>query len=124
MERRDSRPLNAEKKSRSRVWSYDLKHVTRSSELKVNGNMAAFTRYRAFFQFLRPQMSVMDSGSISQDVLHSLQYNRAQCARHAFSGETRKYSSDVKSGDDLVVKYLDGDDSGRSDTIIDFRLQA
>ncbi|XP_056593069.1 methylglutaconyl-CoA hydratase, mitochondrial [Triplophysa dalaica] len=74
--------------------------------------MAALTRYRAFFQFLRPQMSVMDSGSISQDVLHSLQYNRAHCARHAFSGETRKYSSDVKSGDDLIVKYLDGDDSG------------
>ncbi|XP_057177892.1 methylglutaconyl-CoA hydratase, mitochondrial isoform X4 [Triplophysa rosa] len=74
--------------------------------------MAALTRYRAFFQFLRPQMSIMDNGSISQDVLHSLLYNRAQCARHAFSGETRKYSTDVKSGDDLIVKYLDGDDSG------------
>lgn len=84
--------------------------------------MAALVSYRAFFQFLRPQVSIMDGGCISQDVLHSLLCIRTQCARHAFFGETRKYSSDVKSGDDLIVKYLDGDDSGRSNTPTDYRV--
>lgn len=94
------------------------KLVTRSSELKgiMSGVMAALTRCRAFFQFLRPQMSTVHGGCISQDVLQSLLHNRVQCARHAVFGATRQYSSDVKSGDDLIVKYLDGNDSGRSDT--------
>nr|XP_055065138.1 methylglutaconyl-CoA hydratase, mitochondrial isoform X1 [Misgurnus anguillicaudatus] len=74
--------------------------------------MAALARCRTLIQLLRPQTSIIDVGCRSQDVLHSVIYKRAQCARHAFFGVERQYSSDVKSGDDLIVKYLDGDDSG------------
>ncbi|XP_073730107.1 methylglutaconyl-CoA hydratase, mitochondrial isoform X3 [Misgurnus anguillicaudatus] len=74
--------------------------------------MAALARCRTLIQLLRPQTSIIDVGCRSQDVLHSVIYKRAQCARHAFFGVKRQYSSDVKSGDDLIVKYLDGDDSG------------
>lgn len=56
----------------------------------------------------------------SDNVLHTFLTKRAHCVRHAFNGGVRLYSSDVKSGDDLIVRYLDGDDSGRQqDTVID-----
>lgn len=84
--------------------------------------MAALARCRTLIQLLRPQTSIIDGGCRSQDVLHSVLYKRVQCARHAFFGEKRQYSSDVKSGDDLIVKYLDGDDSGRPDAVIVHRV--
>ncbi|XP_051973691.1 methylglutaconyl-CoA hydratase, mitochondrial isoform X1 [Xyrauchen texanus] len=74
--------------------------------------MAAFARCRVLFQLIRPQTSIIDGVSRSQDVLHSLISKRAHCVRHATFVGIRQYSSDVKSGDDLIVRYLDGDDSG------------
>ncbi|XP_016377543.1 methylglutaconyl-CoA hydratase, mitochondrial-like [Sinocyclocheilus rhinocerous] len=67
--------------------------------------MAALVKCRALFQPLRSQMNVISGVCRSDSVLHSFLTKRApHCVR--------LYSSDVKSGDDLIVRYLDGEDSG------------
>ncbi|XP_016360426.1 methylglutaconyl-CoA hydratase, mitochondrial [Sinocyclocheilus anshuiensis] len=67
--------------------------------------MAALVKCRALFQPLRSQMNVISGVCRSDSALHSFLTKRApHCVR--------LYSSDVKSGDDLIVRYLDGDDSG------------
>ncbi|KAL1267043.1 hypothetical protein QQF64_002718, partial [Cirrhinus molitorella] len=89
-------------------------YVTRGSELKVkeSRNMASLVRCRVLFQPFRSQINIINGVCRSDSFLHTFLNKRERCARHAFNGGVRLYSSDVKSGDDLIVRYLDGDDSG------------
>ncbi|XP_067289610.1 methylglutaconyl-CoA hydratase, mitochondrial [Pseudorasbora parva] len=74
--------------------------------------MAALVRCRVLFQPFRCQTSIINGVCRWDSALHTFLTPRAHCARHAFNGGVRLNSSDVKSGDDLIVRYLDGDDSG------------
>ncbi|KAI2660117.1 Methylglutaconyl-CoA hydratase, mitochondrial [Labeo rohita] len=74
--------------------------------------MASLVRCRVLVQPFRSQINIISGVFRSDSVLHTFLNKRAHCARHAFNGRVRLYSSDVKSGDDLIVRYLDGDDSG------------
>lgn len=74
--------------------------------------MAALVKCGALFQPFRAQINVISGVSRSDSVLHAVLSKRApHCVR--------LYSSDVKSGDDLIVRYLDGDDSGRAQDVND-----
>lgn len=69
--------------------------------------MAALVKCRALLQPVRSQINVISGVCRSDSVLHAFLTKRVpHCVRLA--------SSDVKSGDDLIVRYLDGDDSGRA----------
>lgn len=70
--------------------------------------MAALVRCRVLFQTVRCQTSIINGVCRSDSVLRSF-----LTERHAFTGGVRPHSSDVKSGDDLIVRHLDGEDSGR-----------
>ncbi|XP_067254478.1 methylglutaconyl-CoA hydratase, mitochondrial isoform X2 [Chanodichthys erythropterus] len=74
--------------------------------------MAALVRCRVLFQSFRCQTSIINGVCRSDNVLHTFLNKRSHCVRPAFNGGVRLYSSEVKSGDDLIVRYLDGDDSG------------
>ncbi|XP_048027141.1 methylglutaconyl-CoA hydratase, mitochondrial isoform X2 [Megalobrama amblycephala] len=74
--------------------------------------MAALVRCRVLFQSFRCQTSIINGVCRSDNVLHTFLNKRSHCVRPAFNGGVRLYSSDVNSGDDLIVRYLDGDDSG------------
>lgn len=69
--------------------------------------MAALVRCRVLFQTVRCQTSIINGVCRSDSVLRSF-----LTERHAFTGGVRPHSSDVKSGDDLIVRHLDGEDSG------------
>ncbi len=88
------------------TWS---KRVTRSSELRVeeSRSMAALVKCRALFQPFRSRINVISGVCRSDSVVHAF---LTKSAPHC----VRLYSSDVTSGDDLIVRYLDGDDSGRA----------
>ncbi|XP_042587906.1 methylglutaconyl-CoA hydratase, mitochondrial-like [Cyprinus carpio] len=67
--------------------------------------MAALVKCRALLLPFRSQISVISGVCRSDSVLRAFLTKRApHCVRLS--------SSDVKSGDDLIVRYLDGDDSG------------
>ncbi|XP_035247639.1 methylglutaconyl-CoA hydratase, mitochondrial [Anguilla anguilla] len=78
--------------------------------------MAIFAGYRVLSQAFRPLASSLDGSCRSLEqarcLHHVLQTNERQCARPGTHGARRQYSSDAKSGDDLCVRYLDGEDSG------------
>lgn len=80
--------------------------------------MAALVRCRVLFQSFRCQTSIINGVCRSDNVLHTFLNKRSHCVRPAFNGGVRLYSSEVKSGDDLIVRYLDGDDSGRQQDIV------
>ncbi|KAI1905155.1 hypothetical protein AGOR_G00013230 [Albula goreensis] len=78
--------------------------------------MAIFAGYRVLSQAFRPLSSSLDRACRLQEqarcLHHVLQTNQLQCVRPGTNSARRHYSSDAKSGDDLCVRYLDGDDSG------------
>lgn len=74
--------------------------------------MAAIVRCRALFQLSRSQINISNGVYRSDSVLQTCLPKRLPCVHRAFSGGVRLYSSEVNSGDDLIVRYLDGDDSG------------
>ncbi|KAJ8392738.1 hypothetical protein AAFF_G00072220 [Aldrovandia affinis] len=78
--------------------------------------MAIQAGCRVLSQAFRPLVSSLDGACRLQGkarCLHNvLQTNELQCVRPGAYGASRHYSSDAKSGDDLCVRYLDGDDSG------------
>jgi len=75
--------------------------------------MAALVKCRVLVQAFRCQTSIINGVCRSDSVLHTFLTERAHCARHVFNGGVRLHSSEVKSGDDLIVRHLDGEDSGR-----------
>ncbi|KAI4899109.1 hypothetical protein NFI96_034702 [Prochilodus magdalenae] len=62
--------------------------------------MALLARCRVFSQAFRGQTATLDGVCTLPDVMQ-----RAVCSM-------RRYSSDSKAGEELTVRYLDGDDSG------------
>lgn len=75
--------------------------------------MAALVRCRVLFQTVRCQASIISGVCRSDSVSQTCLTERARCARHAFSGGVRPHSSGAQAGDDLIVRHLDGEDSGR-----------
>lgn len=109
--------------------SWDTSHVTSnrvtcSSKLKVKtrthtdsralrrSGMALLVGSRVVFQTLRPQtLTSLDYFCRFQDVmLRAAAGSSGGRARRAANGGLRQFSSDAN---DLSVRYLDGDDSGR-----------
>ncbi|XP_026864808.2 methylglutaconyl-CoA hydratase, mitochondrial [Electrophorus electricus] len=74
--------------------------------------MAVLVGCRVLFHAFRPPMTNLDGVCRLQDVMQHVLVRRTQHARLASNSVMRQYSSDAKSGDDLSVRYLDGDDSG------------
>ncbi|XDV53748.1 hypothetical protein PO909_022176 [Leuciscus waleckii] len=74
--------------------------------------MAALVKCRVLFQTVRCQTRIISGVCRSDSVLQTFLTERAHCARHAFSGGVRQHSSGVQAGDDLIVRHLDGEDSG------------
>ncbi|XP_076875756.1 methylglutaconyl-CoA hydratase, mitochondrial [Brachyhypopomus gauderio] len=74
--------------------------------------MAVLARCRLLFPAFRPPPTHLDGTCRLQDVMQHVLIRRAQHTRLAANGGMRQYSSDAKSGDDLSVRCLDGDDSG------------
>lgn len=62
--------------------------------------MALLVRCRVFSQALRGQTATLDGVCSLPEVLHRT------------AGCTKRYSSDAKAGEELSVRYLDGEDSG------------
>lgn len=93
------------KKNPGALWSYTAKR-----------SMAIFAGYRVISQAFRPLAASLDGSCRSLEqarCLHRvLQTNERQYVRPGTYGARRQYSSDAKSGDDLCVRYLDGEDSG------------
>lgn len=73
--------------------------------------MAVLARCRVLFQAIRSQTNCLDGVCRSQDTVNHALANKVQYVRSTAYGGARQYSSDSK-GDDLIVRYLDGDDSG------------
>lgn len=67
--------------------------------------MAALVKCSVLFQPFRSRINLISGVCRSDSVLHAFLTKSAPYW-------VRLYSSDVKSGDDLMVRYLDGDDSG------------
>ncbi|KAL2100241.1 hypothetical protein ACEWY4_004635 [Coilia grayii] len=74
--------------------------------------MAVLAGCRVLFQAFRSQTNCLDGVCRLQDTVNHALANKVQYVRSTTYGGTRQYSSDPKSGDDLIVRYLDGDDSG------------
>ncbi|KAJ8338714.1 hypothetical protein SKAU_G00355000 [Synaphobranchus kaupii] len=80
--------------------------------------MAIFAGYRVLPQVFRPLASSLHGScrflqqANVRCLHHVLQTNERQYVRLGTHGASRHYSSDAKSGDDLCVRYLDGEDSG------------
>lgn len=88
------------------------------SKLKVKqtlqqSGMAVLAGCRVLFQAFRSQSNSLDGVCRLHDAVNHAVGNKIQYVRSAAHGGIRQYSSDSKSGDDLIVRYLDGDDSGR-----------
>ncbi|TRY71377.1 hypothetical protein DNTS_033206 [Danionella cerebrum] len=77
-----------------------------------NGSMAAVARGRLLFQLSRSKTQLITSVCRASGGLLKCPTNKTQCVRLFHPGSVRMYSSDVKSGEDLIVRYLDGEDSG------------
>lgn len=74
--------------------------------------MAALVKCRALSQSFRAQVHVISGVCGADSVLHAVLPKRApRCVR--------LHSSEVKSGDELVVRHLDGADSGRARDVND-----
>lgn len=89
-----------------------------SSKLKVKqtlqqSSMAVLAGCRVLFQGFRSQANSFDGVCRLHDAVNHAVGNKIQYVRLATHGGIRQYSSDSKSGDDLIVRYLDGDDAGR-----------
>ncbi|XP_062410127.1 methylglutaconyl-CoA hydratase, mitochondrial [Sardina pilchardus] len=74
--------------------------------------MAVLAGCRVISQAFRSQTNSLDGVCRLQDAVNHVFGNKIQYVRSAAHGGVRQYSSDSKSGDDLIVRYLDGDDSG------------
>ncbi|KAJ8261516.1 hypothetical protein COCON_G00172390 [Conger conger] len=77
--------------------------------------MAIFAGYRVLSQAFRPLASSLDGSCRSLEqagCLYRVLQSGRQYVRPGACGARRQYSSDAKSGDDLCVRYLDGEDSG------------
>ena len=74
--------------------------------------MAVLAGCRIFSQAFRSQTNSLDGVGRLQDAVNHALANKIQYVRSAAHGGTRHYSSDSKSGDDLIVRYLDDEDSG------------
>ncbi|KAJ8287282.1 hypothetical protein GJAV_G00049760 [Gymnothorax javanicus] len=117
-------------KDRSAVFAarHVIKYcVTRGSKLKVRilqpvlidlavHRMAMSAGFRVISQAFRPLASSLDGSSRlleqARCLHHVLRTSERQSVRPGTYGAHRQYSSDAKLGDDLCVRYLDGEDSG------------
>ncbi|XP_030624363.1 methylglutaconyl-CoA hydratase, mitochondrial isoform X1 [Chanos chanos] len=74
--------------------------------------MAVLVGCRVFFQAFRPRTANLEGARRLHDFIPHARTKKLQHVRPTANGGIRQYSSDFKSGDDLSVRYLDGEDSG------------
>lgn len=90
---------------------HECKVESQTNTLQQSG-MAVLAGCRIFSQAFRSQTNSLDGVGRLQDAVNHALANKIQYVRSAAHGGTRHYSSDSKSGDDLIVRYLDDEDSG------------
>ena len=96
----------------------NLRHI--GSKLKVKTtlqlcSMAVLAGCRVYLQSFRTKMGKLEGVyklNEHSKSLHHVASNKLVYCRPARNGASRHSSSDAKSGEDLSVRYLDGEDSG------------